>query len=427
MTVLHYGYISVIKIYYFFGENNMKKVLAILFVLALATPSYSAVTLLDEGDTKFSLYGTVLLVGLYQNVNTNGVTEQTLAHNDLYYAIQGHSNIGFNFSVGNLYSKAEFRFTEDNNAEKGVFRKLYIGYKFDNGLKVQVGRDNTATETYLWYDNLFDDDDGLKGYGTMGLGRQNMLKLSMMNIDLAFIATRALHKNAFLLDGTGTGYLPGSTTPIDVNLKIADEVMPSIELAYNLKFGGLTGKVFGYYSGVSVEGSSTALAGTQREWLNVAATGLALQYYASKVKTVFTAFYALNGNYIGAVRWGADATPENTLKFEKATGNSGKDTWEGYNDIHSWGTALSVGYDILDTLDVTIGGGFQSISTTDNAAFAKYGLLNSYSAYLAFRYTINNYFTIVPTVGYYVNYGTNDVDPYLHGTIVAGAQLRVSF
>ncbi len=405
----------------------MKKVLFILFVLALATPSYSAVTILDKGDTKFSLYGTVLLIGLYQNANNNGVTEQTKSHNDLYYAIQGHSNIGFNFSVGKLYSKAEFRFTEDNNAKSGVFRKLFIGYKFDNGLKVQVGRDNTATETYLWYDNLFDDDDGLKGYGTMGLGRQNMLKLSIANFDLAFIATRDIHKQAFLLNGDGTGNLPGDATPINVKLKIADEVMPSLELAYNLKFGNLTGKVFGYYSGVNVEASGTDIGSTQREWLDVAAAGLVLQYYASKVKTVFTAFYALNGNYIGAVRWGADATPENTLKFEKATGTNIDDIWKGFNDINSWGTALSVGYDILDTLDVTIGGGFQSISTTDNKAFAKFGLLNSYSAYLAFRYTINQYFTIVPTVGYYVNYGTNKDNPYLHGEIVAGAQLRVSF
>ena len=405
----------------------MKKVFTILFLLALATPSYSAVTILDNGDTKFSLYGTVLLIGLYQNANTNGVTDQAKSHNDLYYAIQGHSNIGFDFSVGNLYSKAEFRFTEDNNKDAGVFRKLFVGYKFDNGLTVQVGRDNTATETYLWYDNLFDDDDGLKGYGTMGLGRQNMLKLSMMNIDLAFIATTTSNKEAFTLDGTGTGHIAGDPTPINVKLAIADEVMPSIELAYNLNFGGLTGKVFGYYSGVSVEGTSADIGGTQREWINVASAGVVLQYYASKVKTVFTAFYALNGNFIGAVRWGADATPENTLKFDKATGNSGKDTWEGYNDIHAWGTALSVGYDILDTLDVTVGGGFQSISTTSNTAFAKYGLLNSYSAYLAFRYDINQYFTIVPTVGYYVNYGTNEVDPYLHGEIVAGAQLRVSF
>ncbi len=404
----------------------MKKLLVsvFLFVFAFTVPSYSAVKLLDKGDTELSIYGFFLLLGAYQNVNVNGSTEQSGQNNDLVYDFLGHSNIGLDFSVGSFFSKAEFRFTADNNREAGVFRHLYVGYKFDNGLKVLVGRTNSSTETFHWYDNIFDGDDGLRGYGTMGVDRSNMLRLSMFNVDLSFLA---LDNSKFTLGGIGTGHLPNSPTLIDVDLAIADEIMPAIEIAYNLNFGGLTGKVFGFYSGVSVEGESSAIGGSQREWIDAAAAGLVLRYKAVGVTTVFSAFYALNGNFIGAVRWGAGATPNNSLKFDKATGGNANDIWKGYNDINSWGTALSIGYDILDTLDITIGGGFQSISTTDNDDFAEYGLLNSYSAYVALRYAINKYFMIIPTVGYYVNYATNKDIPYNHATILAGIQLRVSF
>ena len=402
----------------------MKKLLVILFVLVLAVPSYSAVKLLDKGDTQLSIYGFFLLLGAYQNVNINGSTPQVGQNNDFVYDFLGHSNIGLDFSVGGFFSKAEFRFTADNNPNAGVFRHLYAGYKFDNGLKVLVGRTNSSTETFHWYDNIFDGDDGLRGYGTMGVDRSNMIRLSMFNVDLSFLA---LDKSKFILGGNGTGHLPNSPTVIDVELAIADEVMPAIEIVYGLNFGGLTGKVFGFYSGVNIEGKSSSLGGSQREWVDAAAAGLVLRYKALGVTTVFSAFYALNGNLIGAVRWGAGATPNNSLKFDKGTGDNGIDIWNGYNDINSWGSALSIGYDILDTLDVTIGGGFQSISTTDNEAFAEYGLLNSYSAYIAFRYAINKYFTIIPTVGYYVNYATNKEIPYNRAAILAGVQLRVSF
>ncbi len=402
----------------------MKKFLVILFVLVLAVPSYSAVKLLDKGDTQLSLYGFFLLLGAYQNVNINGSTPQVGQNNDLVYDFLGHSNIGLDFSVGEFFSKAEFRFTADNDKDNGVFRHLYAGYKFSNGLRVLAGRTNSSTETFYWYDNIFDGDDGMRGYGTMGLGRQNMLRLSIANIDLSFLA---INDSEFILGGNGTGYYPDSNTSINVDLAIADKVMPGIEIVYNLNFGGLIGKIFGFYAGVNVEGTSDDFAGSQREWIDSAAAGLVLQYSGYGFTTVFSAFYALNGNYVGAVRWGAGATPKNSLKFDKPAGDNGGDIWKGYNDINSWGTALSFGYKIMDTLDVTIGGGFQSISTKDNEAFTASGLLNSYAAYITFRYSINKYFMLLPTAGYYVNYTTSEKDPYTRAAILTGVQLRVSF
>ena len=329
----------------------MKKFLVVLFVLALSVPSFAAINVVDNGDTKLSLYSSIRLLGLYQNVNTNGSVPQAGSNNDLIYSIQSNSRLGLDFAVGNFSTKAELKFSADNDPA-GVFRLLYSSYKFNNGLTVMVGRNYSTSETDLWYDNVFELDDGLHGYGTMGVGRQNMLRLSMFNVDLSFIALNNNTKNNFANGGSA-----GSGTNTSVtNLRIADDIMPAIELAYNLKFGGLKGKIFGFYSGITIEGATSE--GVRREWIQSASAGFALQYDVVGVTTVLTAFYALNGDYVGAVRWGSsqEAVPNNSLKFDK------KGKWEGYNDTSTWGAALSVGYKIMDSLDVTVGGGFQSMS-----------------------------------------------------------------
>ncbi len=384
----------------------MKKIFAILFVLAFTVPSYSAVTLVDDGNKKFSLYGSVRLLGLYQNVNTNGST-QSPGSNDLVYNMQGNSRLGLDFSIGNFFSKAEFRFTADDNADAGVFRQLYVGYKFNNGLEVLVGRTNSTSETYLWYDNVFDSDDGMKGYGTMGVGRQNMLRLSMKNVHLSFIALKDADKNKFALSGDG--------------FAVEDEVMPAIELSYSLDFGKLTGNIFAFYSGITV-GTERGQNALEREWIQSASAGFVLSYEVVGVTTVLSAFYALNGDFIGAIRWGSASLPnKNSPQYDK----DGK--WDGYNDINTWGAALSIGYKIMDSLDVTIGGGYQSTFAKDSAAFDSTGSLNSYSAYLAFRYNINEYFMLIPTVGYYVIDSANEENPFTEATFIAGTQLRINF
>ncbi len=404
----------------------MKKFFAILFVLAFAVPSYAAIAVVDDGDTKLSLYSSVRLLGVYQNVNKSGNTPQAGTNNDLVYLMQGNSRLGLDFSVGSFFSKAELKFSPDNTPA-GVFRQLFVGYKFDNGLKVLVGRTNSSTETYLAYDNVYDTDNGMRGFGTIGVGRQNMVRLSMFNADLSFIALQ--NYNGFTLGGKGSGTISGNTTPVDVKLAIADQIMPAIELAYNLNFGPLTGKVFGFYAGVNIEGQVDGLATAQREWIQSAATGFVLKYKVAGVSTVLSAFYALNGDFVGGVKWGTTNLVKNSLKFDKpkADGSNTGDIWKGYNDKHTWGAALSVGYQILESLNATVGGGFESTSTKDNDAYAATGLLNSYSAYVALKYNINKYFMLVPTVGYYVNYGTNEKNPITNAALIAGAQLRVGF
>ena len=400
----------------------MKKILVILFVLALSVPSFAAIAVVDNGDTKLSLYSSIRLLGLYQNVNTNGSAPQAGSNNDLIYSIQGNSRLGLDFEIGNFSTKAELKFSADNDAA-GVFRLLYSSYKFDNGLTVMVGRNYSTSETDLWYDNVFELDDGLHGYGTMGVGRQNMLRLSMFNVDLSFIALNNNTKDYFANGGSGVSGVNTSVT----KLGIADDVMPALELAYNLKFGGLTGKIFGFYSGITIEGTTSD--GVRREWIQSASAGFALQYEIIGITTVLSAFYALNGDYVGAVRWGSsqEAVPNNSLKFDK------KGKWEGYNDTHTWGAALSIGYKITDSLDITYGGGFQSMSGESNSGYAATGVLNSFSQYLAIRYNINEYFTIVPTVGYYASI-VSDIDfapsgnlIKMRGTLIAGAQFRVGF
>ncbi len=418
----------------------MKKFFAILFVLALAVPSYAAIAVVDDGDTKLSLYSSVRLLGVYKNVNNSGHTPQAGSNNDLVYLMQGNSRLGLDFSVGNFFSKAELKFSPDNTPA-GVFRQLFVGYKFDNGLKVLVGRTNSSTETYLAYDNVYDTDNGMRGFGTMGVGRQNMVRLSMFNVDLSFIALQ--NYNGFLLKqkdgdkivnvGSGSIHTPAGNKEVTLDLAIADQIMPAIELAYNLNFGNLTGKVFGFYAGVNVEGSATGsnadlLAGSQREWIQSASTGFVLKYKVIGISTALSAFYSLNGDFVGG-KWGTSAINANSLKFDKVT-DANPDTsniWKGYNDKHTWGAALSVGYQVLESLNATVGGGFQSTSTKDNEDFARTGVLNSYSAYVALKYSINKYFMVVPTVGYYVNYGANEKTGATNATLIAGAQLRVGF
>ena len=404
----------------------MKKFLVILFVLALSVPSFASITVVDSNDMKLSLFSSIRLLGLYQNVNTNGSAPQVGSNSDLVYDLQGNSRLGLEFSVGNFFSTAELKFSPDN-VPSGVFRQLFVGYKFNNGLKVLVGRTYTTSETDLWYDNVFELDDGLHGYGTMGVGRQNMLRLSMMNIDLSFLALSKITKNNFAKGGSGSINGSSGSGNNVTKLGIADDIMPAIELAYTLKFGGLSGKIFGFYTGITVEGLTDT--DIEREWIQSASAGFALQYDVVGITTVLSAFYALNGDYVGAVRWGSsqEAVYNNSLKFNK----EGK--WEGYNDTTTWGAALSVGYKIMDTLDITAGGGFQSMSAENNSGYAGTGLLNSYSAYVALRYNINNYFTIVPTVGYYVSDVSNsDFIPTggeikTRATLIAGAQFRVGF
>ena len=417
----------------------MKKILAVLFVLALSVPSYAAIAVVDDGDTKLSLYSSIRLLGVYQNVNKSGHTPQAGSNNDLMYLIQGNSRLGLDFSVGNFFSKAELKFSPDNTPA-GVFRQLFVGYKFDNGLKVAVGRMNSSTESNLWYNNVYDTDNGMKGFGTIGLSRQNMIRLSIMNIDLSFVALQ--NYDGFLLKmkdangntiNAGKGYVPGSQTSTTLGLGIADQVMPAIELAYNLKFGDLTGKVFGFYAGVNVEGYNLDPAGDKvngterREWIQSAAAGFVLKYKAAGVSTVLSAFYALNGDFVGGFKWGTTAITANSLKFEKPTPDNTDNLWLGYNDKHTWGAALSVGYQILESLNATVGGGFQSTSTADNEMYAYTGVLNSYSAYVALDYKINDYFMLIPTVGYYVNYGANEKTGINNATLIAGAQFRVGF
>ena len=404
----------------------MKKFLVILFVLALSVPSFAAIAVVDNGDTKLSLYSSIRLLGLYQNVNTNGSAPQVGSNSDLIYSVQGNSRLGLDFAVGNFSTVAELKFSADNELA-GVFRLLYSSYKFDNGLTVMVGRNYTTSETDLWYDNVFELDDGLHGYGTMGVGRQNMLRLSMFNVDLSFIALSNDSKSYFANGGSGKITGGNGTSNSVSKLGIADDIMPAVEIAYNLNFGGLTGKIFGFYSGITIEG--TTKIGVEREWIQSASTGFVLQYDVVGITTVLSAFYALNGDYVGAVRWGSsqEAVPNNSSKFNK------NGEWEGYNDTHTWGTALSVGYKIMESLDVIVGGGFQSMSATDNSGYADTGLLNSYSAYVALKYSINEYFSIVPTVGYYVSdVSDGDFTPTsglikTRATLIAGAQFRVGF
>jgi len=437
----------------------MKKILVTVLMLTLSVPAFAIQLDFAGGEGKVDIYGQIRMYGLYHNVNQSGTgitsgqqVPQTGDNNDFLFGIQSNSRLGFKVSYGNFFSTAVLGYNGDGGVS--LFRQLFIGYKFENGLTVSVGRQYTAAITYLEYDNIFDVDNGMMGYGTLGgLARLPSVKLSFANIDLLLVSQDAYYVRYPAGSLSGNVDVTGAPTgtfavPISADLAVADKIMPAIELAYNINMGLLKGKIFGSYTGVTMQANLTSpIAGvpTQRAWVQSASAGFFLKYAQPKgFDAVLSAFYALNGQITGKVKWGQDgAFPGATLSLNDITAtNAGMGNYNGIfagiGDIHAWGAALSAGYNLTDSFYLAIGGGFQSISGASNPAFDDYGLFNSYAAYIVGKYKFNKYFMILPTVGYYNNYNTGETKidsagqsnnklERATGKLIAGVQLRLMF
>jgi hypothetical protein len=367
----------------------MKKLIAILVVLLMASPAMAA---------DWSFFGSQRMATFYVN-DDFGDDEVNGSGDDwgLRWDFQGNSRVGARVKADKVGGYIELALTATNGGDGGDggvnTRRAFGTWKFADGMELKVGKDYSPVTEFL-SGQVFDTDAGLLGQGNFYGRRPGMLGLNIGALELALI------HNALVTDGMG---LPAGVDP-DWNL-------PKFEAAYTLKMDAFSLRPF---------------AGIQ--YFKVDSGGSVLEDDLDVTSYVVGLGGMVN---IGAFRIGAQGSyGQNTGNANWSGGRWGQTyaraTLDGLDDVTdatSWQAMLIAGLKFSDSVNFEIGGGYRNddadINGVDNA--------ESYEIYGQVVLTLAPGVFLIPEAGYIDFMDDPATDEDAGYTWYAGAKWQINF
>lgn len=404
----------------------MKKLfLSLLFVL-LALPSFAFDIPMTDGMS-LKMYGQAIMTGVYdyKNVSNGKVNNIT---SDFRMAWQPNSRFGINFKAGNFFANAELKVMPDQVNQPIGFREFWGGYTFSNGLTIIAGNKTINSTNKNTFRDVYYTDNGLAGFGTLAVTRRPMIMVGYAGLNVALVANSIDMKSVRIFDINNQ--LSKSTTDT------AEEYIPRIEVAYNLKLSDITGRFAASYALFTEKYAESNNPDYKTSYKNINAFHVAFNLKPTFNNMYFAVggFYSMNGGMYGLVKTlstGTQTTTQataNLLPTLKYNENGKAEV----QDVHTWGVAAAFGVKITDMVDMEIGGGYQS-SMSDGFVDVKNSKsdVDGYGGYINTQIKFGEgHFVITPQVGYYVRQ-TDAITLPDNATsieeLLAGAQVKVVF
>ncbi len=361
----------------------MKKVTALLAVLLLAGPAFSA---------DWSFYGSQRMATFWDHNDAgDGTLNGRNNDDDLIWDFQSNSRIGAKVAAGRVSGVVELALSSENTHDGAVLTRRAFGeWSFMDGAKLKIGKDYTPT-SQLISGQAFDADNGMLGIGTIYARRPGQVAVQFGGLELALIQPNSTTRVTY----------PGDT----------DEYLPKIEAAYTAKFDLLAFKVSGGFQTFRVEDNGGAVT----EDLDITAYIIGADVNANLGRFYVKAAGSFGQNW-GNARW-------NDLGYTSNTNSAAvlNAAGDDVKDCTSWMAALIAGMKLTDALKFEAGAGFRS---DDNDAARHKD--QAWNAYLQAVYTLAPGVTIVPEIGYF-DYRDNPAGADEGYEWYAGAKWQIDF
>jgi hypothetical protein len=328
-----------------------------------------------------NLYGSIRFATFY-------MTEKDMGPKDKNYTsweLMNNSRVGGTVENNEIKGGFEFGYGHD-----GIeLRKLFGIYSITDSLKLKIGRDYTplnffpSNQVAPIYEN--EGDSGLKPYGGIYEGFENMIQISTDRFKIALIE-------------------PATKKPEDLKFgRDADieKTAPKLELSFNM---GTKTRYIDLYTGYQTYRLIEKNTETEFD-INSWVMGINFGFDLGAFYFLGNAYSGQNINPYGLWAEGDDSP--------RLIGNDIYDcTTDGY--------ILTVGVK-LDSAVVETGAGY-IVHNLDGAVTDDETL----SAYLNLQYQVNNYFQIVPEIGI-VDYKTNNAGADEGKKVYAGVKWQMDF
>ena len=366
------------------GMMTMKKLLLSVLMLALALPAFALDIPMPDG-MKLNMYGQVRMQAYYNSADTPTVATSEGSY--LTYTMLNNSRLGWNFSAGSFKANVELKVEPDQKPSAPIgFRQFWGAYTFENGLTFTAGNKTTLAGSNGYFNDIYNSNSGLSGFGTIGDVRRPLVMLSWYGFDLAIISTE--------IDDSS-------------NVNAKDKTPVRGELAYNLKAGGLSAKFFA--SGASIK--------EQKETITAGHVGAYLNPTFGNMYLKISGYYGINIGMYGSA--------SSTLKIKDAAKMVKPSVKNGdVENSSSFGGALAFGVNILPNLTLEVGGGTAIYGTTDDTVKDD---MTTFAAYGQVSYKANKHILLIPQVGYYSITNYNGAANDDRNLLMAGLELRMLF
>jgi hypothetical protein len=389
----------------------MKKLIAILVVLLMASPAMAA---------EWSFFGsqrmaTFYVADDYGDCNVNGEGDDW----GLQWNFQGNSRVGARVKADKVGGYIELALRAGTTADAGkaipnnsndggdgnvATRRAFGTWKFADNMTLKVGKDYSPVTEFI-SGQVFDSDAGLLGQGNFYGRRPGQIGLNIGALELALI-TNALSDNY----GAPAGL---DITPAGSDV---DNNLPKFEAAYTLKMDAFSLRPFAGIQYFTVSSTDvTETAGTLTDDIDVISyvVGLGGMVNIGAFRIGAQGSYGqnwANADWSGG-RWGQT--------YAGATLDGADDT----NDAKSWQAMLIAGLKFSDSVNFEIGGGYRNddadVDGVDNA--------ESWEVYGQVVLTLAPGVFLVPEVGYIDFMDNPDTDEDAGYRWYAGAKWQINF
>lgn len=381
----------------------MKKLIAVLVVLLMASPAMAA---------EWSFFGSQRMATFYVAQDYGDYTQFAAGGEDddwgLQWNFQGNSRVGARVKADKVGGYIELAMRADGNSggDGGVnTRRAYGTWKFADNATLKVGKDYTPVTEFI-SGQVFDTDAGLLGQGNFYGRRPGMLGLNIGALELALITNPVSTSGLFATTPAGT-----SSADID-----ADYNLPKFEAAYTLKMDAFSLRPFAGINYFKVDqGANTYLTDDVDILSYVVGLGGMVNIGAFRIGGQA----AYGQNWANADWANGRATTLGGNNYAGATLDGTDDT----NDATSWSAMLVAGLKFSDSVNFEVGAGYRNddvdVSGVDDA--------QGWEAYGQVVLTLAPGVFLIPEAGY-IAYNDDPITDDDRGyTWYAGAKWQINF
>lgn len=425
----------------------MRKIVMFLLLMGLTLPAHAFDISIPNGF--LNLYGSIRL-GLNYQLLSQGqppvdvdTTSPNLDSSALLFGMQPKSRVGMDVNFSNYFGKAELAVSPDLNNPGLYFRQYYAGAKF-NYMYFLAGRKMTDADTSSYYNDIFLDDGGLAGFGTVAMSIRTLVQYSIIGIKFSIVSiTEDMQQLRYVVaDNNGTVVDKENTITA-----ASSNVLPRLDLAYGINVNEALIRLFGSFSMVNtIHTQSKTEATTTAFTTGVLVSGTINPGFGLGYLTV-SGFFSMNGGLLGQVKVGniynGIYSTNNMTPLPVFTDGN----YTGLSNILTFGFAGSLQYFLTPSMFLELGGGYQSSSSD---AFLTYNpdlnnneqdknepsSVDSLAVYLQFSWEVADGLFLVPqgglymrTTGFYSPKYKNDSRSYMLDAtaILAGLQVKYEF
>jgi hypothetical protein len=347
----------------------MKKLFAVLASLAILA-AFAVPASATEGDVEsrikaleeafqcsWKFYGSARMTTFWEKNSIEQSVTGLDSDTDLNWGMQGNSRIGAKVKLGDVSGRFEYGHTA---AAGATLRLLYGEWNFGAG-KLLLGQDYTPMT--FWVSNqVWGGDNDLLGFGQMYTGRQQQIKLTFGNFQIAGLRPTT----------PGVVFFPGVDT---------DTSSPKLEACYDIKGGPVKARISGAYQTYDVV---RVVAGAEDE------------QSVDSWQIAAGAIYDMGPFFLkGDLYYGENIR---NLGQSSAATVGDRAYWSGTNilDSETLGFALIAGFKLNDTFTFEIGYG-QANNEVEDGGYSLEQDVKSY--YLNATINLAKNVFIVPEIG----------------------------